>query len=575
MKKTLSLILALTMLLMLVAAGCSGTADVEAEPEQATAEASEAPASEAVEESTEVPSDDAVEEAEPVPEAETVEAYDFTAQLPLSEEPATLSALTKNINLMGPLASLGYTEYGDMPFWAELEELTNVHMEMKYISFMAWSEQYNLFIAAGDYTDLVFGGDYTSGLTAAVEDDYIIDLSPYIEEYAPNYYNRVMEFGYEEDVTTEGLWLSINSFYDEFRSNQGLLMRKDWLDNLNLEVPTSWDEWHDVLLAFKTEYDPFKTIDINSECVLTNFGSYDFPLYSVGMSSLPYYQIDGEVHCSLTEDCYRDYLKTLNQYYVEGIINPEFFTYSYDPTSSQFNGWITSDDMGVWCSSVEGIATVDSLETSEGFEIVPVNSPADNEEGKNLTTTISISDMSNTLITTGCEDIELALAWMDFWYTNEGVNMYNYGVEGVDFNVVDGQVELTDKVTNNEFGTDITQYLRAVCPYGNLTGMAIRTRTAFTYTDMQREAWDLWTSTVGDGERAIPQAVTLSTDASNERTNISSDIATYADECISRFVMGELNFESDWDEFVAGCESMDIARCIELTQEAYNEYLGK
>ncbi len=571
MKKALSLILAVTMLLMLITAGCAKSADSDADTtveETTTVQESEQP-----EESADAA--EPASDAEPVPEEVAEEPHDFTAQLPLSDEPATLTALTKNINLMGPLSSLGYTEYGDMPFWSELEEMTNVHLDVRYISFMAWDEQYNLFIASGDYTDLVFGGDYTSGLTAAVEDEYVLDLSPYIQDYAPNYYNRVMELGYEDDVTTDGLWLSIHSFYDEFRSNQGLLIRQDWLDELGLDAPTNWDEWHDVLLAFKTEYDPFKTIDINSECVLTNYGGYDFPLYSVGMSSLPYYQIDGEVHCSLTEDCYKEYLKTLNQYYEEGIINPEFYIYSYDPTSSQFNGWIISDDMGVWCSSVEGIATVDSLETSEGFAVSPINGPADNEEGKNLTTTVSISDMSDTLVTTGCKDVELALAWMDFWYTNEGVNMYNYGVEGVDFNVVDGEVELTDKVLNNEFGTDVTQYLRAVCPYANLTGMAIRTRTAFTYTDMQREAWDLWTSTVGDGERAIPQGATLDTDASTERTNISSDIATYADECISRFVMGELNFDSDWDEFVAGCESMNLARCIELTQEAYDAYLGK
>ncbi len=567
MKKTLTLLLVLCMLFSLIA-GCAKEAESAVE--------SSAPAAE---ESAQVEDAPAIEETEPAEEPaveETPAEHDYTAQLPLCEERGTITALAKNVNLMGPLADLNITEYGQFDYWDDLTEMTNVEVDFKYFSFMAWSEQYNLFIAAGDYTDFVVGGDYSSGLLAGVEDEYIRDLSSIIEEYAPNYYNRVVDLGYEEKVKTDGYWLTINSFYDEYRENQGMLIRKDWLDELGMDIPQTWDEFYEVLLAFKTEYDPFKVIDINSECSMTNFGGFDFPYYSVAMGSLPYYQVDGVVRCSIIEDCYKEYLQTLKQYYDDGIIEKDFMTRSYDPMNSQFNGWIQTNDLGLWNASIEGISTVESLEKDEGFEIAPLVGPMENEGDVKQCSELTISDQSSTIITTGCDDdeLELVMKWLDFWYTDEGVRLYNYGLEGIDYTVTENGVEFTEETVNNEYGLSLDQYLRCRTPFANLTGMSIRTRTASQYDELQMQAWDLWTSVAVDGDRAIPSGATLGADEGAERSQIGADICTYADENIPQFIMGELNFEEDWDNFVQTCENMNIARCIELTQEAYDEYIG-
>ena len=565
MKKLLTMLLVLCMLLGLMA-GCADKAEEPAENSAPAAEES-APVEETVPEE-EAPEEPAVEAAP--------EEHDYTAQLPLCEERGTITGLATNVNLMGPLAELNITEYGQFDYWDTLTEMTNVDVDFKYFSFMAWSEQYNLFIAAGDYTDFVVGGDYTGGLLAGVEDEYIRDLSNVIQEYAPNYYNRVIDLGYEEKVKTDGYWLTINSFYDEYRENQGLLIRKDWLDALGLDIPQTWDEYYEVLLAFKTEYNPFKVIDINSECNMTNYGGFDFPYYSVAMGNLPYYQVDGVVRCSLVEDCYKEYLQTLKQYYDDGIIEKDFMTRSYDPMNSEFNGWIQSNNLGLWNASIEGISTVASLEKDEGFEIAPVIGPMENEGDVKQCSEISISDQSSTIITTGCDDdeLELVMKWLDFWYTDEGVRLYNYGLEGIDHVVTENGVEFTEETVNNKYGLSLDQYLRCRTPFANLTGMSIRTRTASQYNDLQLYAWDMWTSVAVDGDRAIPSGATLGADEGAERSQIGADICTYADENIPQFIMGELNFEEDWDNFVQTCENMNIARCIELTQEAYDEYIG-
>lgn len=576
MKRYLSLILCLCLMITTLT-GCvnqngsvhsyDGQTETSKAPETAESASAAQETAEAVE-ATEGPPDEEPGE----PESVQAQQHDFKANLPLSEQPATVSALSKYPNLMGPLSALNISEYTQFDYWSYLTEITNVDVEFTYISFMAWTEQYNLFIVAGEYTDMVFEGSYTSGLLAGVEDDFILDMTSYIEEYAPNYYSRVLDYDYEDKVTTEGYWLSFSSFYDEFRENQGLLIRKDWLDALGLDIPETWDEYYNVLTAFKTEYDPFITININSECAMTNFGGYDFPLYSVGNSNLPYYQIDGTIYCSINEDGYKEYLQTLNQYYKDGIIEKDFMTRSYDPMSSEFNGWISTNNLGLWNASIEGISTVNNLEKDEGFEITAAIGPVENEGAVKRCSTISITDMPSVILTTGCKDIELVMRWMDFWYTDEGVLLYNYGIEGVDYTEDGSGVVFDNSVVNNEYVLSLDQYLRARTPFAMLTGVAIRTRTATQYDDLQIYAWDLWTSVTVDGDRAIPAGAELSAEASSERSAVAADIATYADERIPRFIMGELSFESDWDEYVRVIDSMNLARCIELTQDACNEY---
>lgn len=52
-------------------------------------------------------------------------------------------------------------------------------------------------------------------------------------------------------------------------------------------------------------------------------------------------------------------------------------------------------------------------------------------------------------ISTKCKDPELAIQYCDFWFTDQGIQLANYGVEGLSCEVVDGKPQFTDTVLNN------------------------------------------------------------------------------------------------------------------------------
>jgi putative aldouronate transport system substrate-binding protein len=82
---------------------------------------------------------------------------------------------------------------------------------------------------------------------------------------------------------------------------------------------------------------------------------------------------------------------------------------------------------------------------------------------------------------------------------------------------------------------------------------------------------DLWTET-SDDLYTLPSQVELDTDEATEYGDLWSDISTYASTEVFKFVMGEYNFDDDWDNFIAQLEDMGLQDCIDIYQEAYDRY---
>lgn len=64
----------------------------------------------------------------------------------------------------------------------------------------------------------------------------------------------------------------------------------------------------------------------------------------------------------------------------------------------------------------------------------------------------------------------------------------------------------------------------------------------------------------------------MTTEETEEYNSIYSDIDTYMDESISKFIVGDTSLE-EFDAFVAQLETMGIADCIAIEQAAYDRYL--
>lgn len=504
--------------------------------------------------------------------------YQNEVSLPISEDGAELTMLTTAVNLMGDLANLGINNYNDFEYMQKLEELTGVHVETTEVNFFTASEQYNVLLASGDYPDLIknLGTYYSTGLSGALSDDIIMDLTDDLSAYAPNYDYLIHSNDAETPYYfTDGKVLQFMGTYDSFINNQGLVLRKDWLEECGLDVPETYDELHDVLKAFKDKYNCSSAIYMNNNCTITTLTEgYNVATYNVSGSggaggsgsSLPYYVEGGVVKCSFIEDGYRDYLTMIHDWYEEGLMDSDFVSIEYDPFSSYLSGQITSDQMGVWCTSGEGI-------DNYTVPVVCMASPVQNKGDKQHMTEMTLApadDITAISVSSACEDPDIAMAWLDYWFSEDGVAFYNFGLEGTDYTLDENSTpKFTDAVVNNEFGLSASNYMRCRCAFGTMPSLMLRYRSAYLNSDLVNEAWDVWTSNL-DGTMAISSNVTMTTEQKEAETYKATDIMTYANQMISQFCNGDADIDTQWDTFVSQLKDMGIEECIELEQAAYD-----
>lgn len=581
MKKTLAMLLSLCMLLSLLV-GCgdqkSGTASAEAPvsaPETAQTEAPAAPETDAAQEEASV---SAREEAPAVvhqynfPNSENA-LLDYSNEyaMPLTEERETVTWMRNAINLMGPLGELGINGFQDMEYIQYLQEITNVDIEFTEVDFFTSQEKMNVAIASGDYAAIISDLQYTGGATGALADGVIVDMTELLAENAPNYnYMINSNPDYAPIFRHDGMVLCFQSPYENFINNQGMVIRKDWLEEQELEVPTTYDEMFEVLSTFKDVYGASTPIYMNNDCTINGLSTgFDIAAFSAGgmATELPYFVKDGEVRCTLMEDGFRDYLTEMNKWYNAGLFDKDFISIQFDPFSSYLDGQITTDQMGAWCTSGEGI-------DNYTVPIACVPYLTANEDGMDhVTSTSLITDSSDTYITACCENVELAMALVDYFYSEDGMLFYNYGFEGTDYTIDEnGTPQFTEAVTNNEYGLSPANFMRARCAYGVFSSMMLRYRSAAYNSDINNEAWDVWSSNL-DGSMSIPSNVSMTPEESEASSYYVADIMTYASQMVPQFINGSANL-SDWDSYVENLKSMNLEACIEAEQSAYDRCAG-
>ena len=506
--------------------------------------------------------------------------------LPLTDTPETLTIFSRapsNSSVEG-----GITSNYDYAIYQELEPLTNVHIDWIEPSNDAADTQLSLILASGDFPDIINGFSYPTGMESAHDQEIILDLRELIEEYAPEYYKVTRE---DENVkraclTDSGLELAFISLWTKVNINSSLFIRKDWLDGVNMDVPTTYSELTDVLTAFKTEYGAEHPLVMSEACVLgdaslgmltSGFGSAGYNVVDPtgnGREMAAMYQVDGTVRCALAEDAFRDYLAQMNQWYETGILNRDFFSVSFDMFTGEYNAVITSGEGGLFISGPDSVPKIidTAKEFDPAFEVMPIADISQNGNEKNHFMPERV-DFIKTVVTTGCENPELAVKWLNYWFTDDGIRLFNYGVEGLTYEMEDNAPQWTDLIAKNKWGVSISTALRQYSPFGQFCGIYIQDSMTQYDTELQKQTRTLLAENT-DNAYVLPM-LTPTMEESARVGELAGDILTYASTEVVKFILGERDIETQWDNYVAELSAMGMEEILEIEQAAYQRYLER
>ena len=501
---------------------------------------------------------------------EIVRTYTQAEPMPLVDHPVTLTAW----DYVVPPVMEVISDYGvDGQVYSELQKRTGVTLEFTTANLLTASTDMALMVAANELPDIIFdfGMFNSTNYDDLIEGDIIVNYCDY-EEVMPNYFDIMHNNpGIARDAYTEqGNLCLAHNIQADMQPSGGPVIRQDWLDADGLNTPETVDELHDVLLEFQAQNGCEHPMWVSAGGGCTLNIAYGVAVENGNGSLGGYIYQDSQVKYCVPMDGFRDYIQNLADWYAEGLISPDFM--SQAANNSATDDQIVGGKCGFFTSSVNGITNLSGYEPESDVE--PVR-PMVLHHGD----PIAFDDAGNTRISKGgaaiagtCPDIELACRIIDYFYSDEGILLANYGVEGVSFEYnAEGEPELTELVTNNPDGYAFPQ---ALIKYTSATpcSLCINARNFIGYTPAQMKATELWLRT--SESLGIPGAV-WSTEAQTEYDGINTDLTSYVSTNCLQFITGARPMDQ-WNDFLDEItSSFDIDRMESLYQEAVDAYMSR
>lgn len=337
-----------------------------------------------------------------------------------------------------------------------LNDKLNINYDMQFVPESEYNEKLSAVMASGDIPDMIAfrsqGPTRLNYYKFAKQgafmplDDYIDDLE--YKDYIPTHVWEAMK--------VDGKVYGIPTYYPAYTLTP--MIRKDWLDNLGLEVPTNFEELKEVALAF-TNDDPDGNGKKDTYGLVLGSGlspDYSFGAYYSG--SWYHKNDEGQYIPGLISEERKEIVEMLHDLYADGAVTPDFALMSHDDTNKEFY----SGKAGIYYGTQYGMsdANMETLvEINPEAEVVPIPpfKAPDGSEGYpfeigylGLVAFSKANEGDTAKIEKMLEILRLGkqfIPWEERNPDNEDFDWLN-GLEGKGYEMEDGKAKTIDK--NNQ-----------------------------------------------------------------------------------------------------------------------------
>ena len=499
------------------------------------------------------------------------EPQDTGVTFPLAEQ-VELTIATPD----GNVASLA----DNLPVWEEIQKRTNIKINWdvtaskEYVNIM----KTRMGAGGGKLPDILL---LPNGMSLAElgGDGRILPLEDYIAN-SENIQKVYEQFPNVRALTSaDGHIYSVNTVNESaYFAPYTFIIRKDWLDRLNLEVPETIDDWMEVLRAFRDQ-DANGNGDANDEVPFSAGGHAWYTTYWANAWGLHLFQSDGwypdengQMQYEFISDKAKEFYIWLNNFYEEKLLDEEFLILGDE---NKLYEKVARDEVGAFTAYPSRIATLEQALAANGVEnaeLIPVAPP----QGPYARMTEVVGDMSvnGYVVTKDCQRPDVAVALMDYLMGPEGSDLLNFGIEGDTYvKGNDGTYSFTEKVTNNPDGLSASEVLSS---YGCQLGMCYLKLEKREQAMLYSYPEELQQKIIDATDATKPYAVaglTLPPATQEESDSISGlqgDLSTYIWEMTGKFTVGTADVEAQWDEYVENVKKLEVEKILAVKQAQYD-----
>ncbi len=491
----------------------------------------------------------------------------YVEGLPIAEETETFQMMT--------YYETRQTDFEEMDLFMNLEESTNIDIEWELVNVADWDQKKNLKLASGTYPDAFYAGIDDQDVSDYKE--IFVDLDDLIVEYAPNItsvFETYPDFASSCRAIDGNIYSLSTLVVDPGAYNPDqLFINKTWLDNLGLEIPTTMDEFYDVLMAFKTQ-DPNNNGIADEIPFSARHNNYIQGLHSLfgaygrvdlgGRDIYSHFVVeDGsdEVVFTADKEEYYTAITELHKFFEAELFDKEIFTQDIkqyfakgqteEMTLGSFVLWNRGNMVGP--DRVDDYIALSPLKGPDGDQI--------------WTKEVSGNSPSTTFaITTECDNPEMLVRWADQFFDKRQSVAAAWGP-------ITDETPATFEAAASDQSFDDYRYQHAPI-WGPLAVYEDYYGEVVEMPSMMIEKVDIMEANYQEfmTNSSLPP-LKFNEEENDWFTTNGTDINNHINDHQARWLL-QGGIEEEWDEYLSELDGLKIDQHVTYMNDAYQRFLG-
>ena len=528
--------------------------------------------------------------------------------------PTTTQKVVKNFNPTGfPIVSTpiklsylsvnwwNYTaqNYAEDEWLNEIEQKTGIRLDPVVIPSTDATSKRNVMLASGNYPEVICASFSRAEIIQfGVQDHILVDLKSAIDSYG----NELKKIFAYKDIYYKGLIAPDGAIYglpsiDEGYHTQAypkMYIRQDWLNKLNLKMPTDTESFRAMLKAFVST-------DLNGDGKKNEIGitggtqsctpvqwcliGQAFTTCRPGLW-LNQDKTSNAITFAPATEAYRDGLKYVKSLYDEGLIDKAAFT----NTNAQLQVTIRTKPYSVGAYVCDHPAMgVDSnnYEEYKNYQVLsaPLKGPAGFQEQPSNNSFGEVGSFA-VAVTDKCANVEAAVRFIDYMMSEEQTMLSWLGKEGRNWKKVDAGSNLKnilggpvkyEKLTGYEssgtekpkpYHTLSTFYFKSL----ELNNSAMAAVTDIYEAKNYEQRIMLDTVSLKDYRRKsyLPLGIFIPIKDNSAFNTIQTNLNDFIDKTAVQFILGERKLDADWDAYLKELKNYGVDKYVSIYTNAYN-----
>ncbi len=474
---------------------------------------------------------------------------------------------------------------------ALLEDKFGFRASFQSFDWSTYKEQYQVLAATGDLPD-VFTNVLLSSNDAndsalyrqMVNEGFLQPLPEDLSDY-PNLQDFLSDYEYLRDEDGHFYAIPHPLFAEDILSSSdaAMLVRKDWMETLDIQPPENIDEFISMTAAFAKEDPDGNGIDDTIGYNVNNLAALGkWVMLGISPECNVFSWIedtDGSYCPCWMTDSFRDVITAYRKLYQSGGLDPDFYTKNSSTVLNDF----TSGKLGAleYKSSASSLAELEDMWNSKNslpfdscVAVLPVMKAPDGVRYCNS----SSSFWSETYISSSVTDQELdvILTLMDYLLSDEGAELYTRGISGTDY-VISADNELVSKIAK-EGSAHFVQLLKKYPSVELWSNLVSRGWDASDFEDTQETRFLYNQECVALSQDALTfcENNTVQIDRPYDFHLYPKEHSSFSNTAFDAFIKCIIETEDPltmWDRALTSMEAQGLSEYVARQNQSYQESL--